>query len=80
MTPGEIGRLTDEMIRLCLRLGETASLLIIAMQYAWLDAWVQGCHQAALGTKEMQERQARTSRLVRQGVPPDVAARGLLLV
>jgi hypothetical protein len=80
MTPAEIGHLTDETIRLSVRLGETMGLLTIAMQYAWLDSWVQGCRQATAGIEETLERQARTTRLVRQGVPFQAAARGLRLV
>jgi hypothetical protein len=80
LTPGEIGRLTDETIRLSVQLGETTGLLLIAVQYAWLDGWVQGCRQATAGVEEMLEREARTNRLVRQGVPFKAAARGLRLV
>jgi hypothetical protein len=80
MTHAEIGRLTDETIRLSVRLGGTAGLLMVAMQYAWLDGWVQGCRQATAGVEEMLEQQARTNRLVRQGVPIKAAARGLHLV
>jgi hypothetical protein len=61
MTPAEIGHLTDETIRLSVRLGETMGLLTIAMQYAWLDSWVQGCRQATAGIEETLEsgRRAR---------------------
>lgn len=50
------------------------------MQYAWLDGWVQSYSQATTGIEEMLERQARTNRLIRRGVPLNAAARGLRLV
>ena len=80
MTPAEVGRLTDEMIQLSVRLGETAGLLVVAVQYAWLDSWVQSCRQATEDIEATLERQARTNRLVRQGVPLKAATRSLRLV
>ena len=79
VTPAEIGRLTDETIRLSVRLGETAGLLVVAMQYVWLDGWVLGRRQATAGVEEML---AAADAHEPSGPPRRVvlAARGLHLV
>ena len=80
MIYGEVGRRSGEMVHLSLRLTETAALLTVALQYAWLDAWVWGYRQTGAGFAERAEQRARTDRLIRRGVSPAVAARGLRLV
>jgi hypothetical protein len=80
MIYGEVGRLTDEAFRQSVRLAETMTLLAVAVQYAWLDGWARAYRQATDDLGAALEREARRSRLIRQGVPPVVAGRGLHLV
>lgn len=42
MMYGEVGRLMDETIRLSIRQAENAALLAVAVQYAWLDLYLEG--------------------------------------
>ena len=77
---GEVGRLSDETIRLSLQLAETVALLTVAVQCAWLNAWAGGYQQAMTGFIARAEHRARTDRLIRRGVSPAAAAQGLRLV
>jgi hypothetical protein len=73
----EVARLADETIRLSARLAEHTMLLAVAIQYASMSAWVNGYRQAQADLDARLERQERTERLIRRGVPPEAAARGL---
>ena len=77
MMYGEVGRLSGETIRLGTRLTENTVLLAVAMQYAWMEAWVDGYGQTRAAFDAHREQQARTRRLIQRGVPAADAARGL---
>ena len=77
---GEVGRLADEATWLSIRMAENAMLLAMATSYAWIDSWYRGYWQAGDELRAHMERQARTSRLMRRGVPAAAAARGLRIL
>ena len=77
MMYGEMGRLSSETVRLSTRLTENTVLLAVAMQYAWMEAWVGSYSQTQAAFDAHREQKARTSRLIRRGVPAADAARGL---
>lgn len=61
--------LADELVRYTL-----------AAQMAWLDLWVRPFLQASAEMDARHERQARTARLMRRGVPELQARAGLHLL
>lgn len=76
----EVGRLADESLRLGLRQAETAVLLGVAMQWAWLEMYRGGYDAAAAALDAGRDQRARTRRLIRRGVAPAAAARTLHVV
>lgn len=58
---------------------ETARLALAA-QMVWWDLWVRPALQASAESKVSQDRQARTARLVRRGIPAQLARQGLRVV
>lgn len=80
MIDGEIGRLLDESLRLSLRQAEIAVLLVTAVQYAWLDLYLEGYRAVGTALSAELDQQARTRRLIRRGVSPAAAARELRIV
>ncbi|MGH1570312.1 hypothetical protein ACRAWG_06145 [Methylobacterium sp. P31] len=76
----EVGRQSNEAISLGVRLTEKMALLSIAIPYAWFDAWGWYFWQFSTGFADELGRQARTSRLIRRGVPPEAAVRRLRVV
>lgn len=49
----------------------------LAAQMAWLDLWVPQALQASADFRAWQAQQARTERLIRRGVPEQLAREGL---
>lgn len=80
MMYGEVGRLTDESLRLGLRQAENAVLLVLAAQYAWADLWFEGYRAAGTTLSTELDQRARTRRLIRRGVAPSVASQELHIV
>ncbi|MBA9063537.1 MULTISPECIES: hypothetical protein [Methylobacterium] len=80
MMYGEVGRLADEGLRLSLRQAENAALLVMAMQYAWAELWLEGYRAAGAALSAERDQRARTRRLIRRGVSPAAAAQALHIV
>lgn len=80
MIEREIGQLADESLRLGLRQAELAALLATAVQYAWLDLWLEGYRAMARTWNAASNQRARTRRLIQRGVPPAEATRALHIV
>lgn len=55
-------------------------LLTLGAQMAWLDLWARPFLRASAEMQAWQERQARTARLMRRGIPGPVAREGLHLL
>lgn len=51
--------------------------LALEVQMAWLDLWVLPALQVSADFRASQDRQARTARLVRRGIPESLARQGL---
>lgn len=80
MMYGEVGRLTDEAVRLGIRQAENAALLAVAIHYAWLDLWLDSYRATGAALNTGSEQRARTRRLIERGVSPSLAAQDLHLV
>lgn len=61
-------------------LADECVLLSLGTQMAWLDLWMRPLLQASAEMQVWQERQARTARLMRRGIPGPVAREGLHLL
>ncbi len=61
-------------------LTDELALFTLGAQMAWLDFWARPFLQASAEMQAWQERQARTARLMRRGVPGPVARKGLHLL
>jgi hypothetical protein len=53
------------------------ALLALEAQMAWLDLWARPVLLASADFRASQDRQARTARLVRRGIPESLARQGL---
>lgn len=53
------------------------ALLVFEAQMAWLDLWARPVLLASADLRASQDRQARTARLVRRGIPESLARRAL---
>ena len=80
MMYGEVGRLADEAIRLSIRQAENAALLAVAIQYVWLDLYLESYRVTGAAMHAKLGQQARTRRLIQRGVSPIIAAQELHIV
>lgn len=63
-----------------LGLADELVLLTLGAHMAWLDLWARPFLQVSAEMQAWQERQARTARLMRRGIPGPVAREGLHLL
>ncbi|ACA19507.1 hypothetical protein M446_5182 [Methylobacterium sp. 4-46] len=61
-------------------LAQHSVLLGVALQAAWLDAWMRAVLEAQDACRTWRTQQERRTRLVRRGVPDQLARQGLRLV
>ncbi|MBY0298359.1 MAG: hypothetical protein K2X71_20370 [Methylobacterium sp.] len=80
VTALQVDQQVQRVLATSLALAEQSLLLGLAIHLAWLDAWIRPVLRAQDTYREWHTQQERRQRLVRRGVPDQIARQGLRLV
>ena len=80
VTPLQVDQQVQRVLAASMAVAEQSLLLGLALHLAWLDAWIRPILQAQDTYREWHTQQERRARLVRRGIPDQVARQGLRLV
>ncbi|MFE1601983.1 hypothetical protein [Methylobacterium sp. ID0610] len=78
--PFQVDQQVQRVVAASLVLAEQTFLLGLALQAAWVEAWMRPLLQASEACRHWHTQQERRARLVRRGIPDRLARRGLRLV
>ncbi|ACL61133.1 hypothetical protein [Methylobacterium nodulans] len=78
--PLQVDQQLQRVLAASLALAEQTALLGLALQIAWLEAWIRPILQASDAYQSWRAQQERRARLVRRGIPDQLARQSLRLV